>query len=131
MAMRKTAPVTRFDFCNPKLCISQMSQKWASVEIWVKHPGRSSDLVRWEVNGLCFYRIPINESHLRSARRWSRKLDLFELKLANDFMKRRGLDWTHAFGTRVPPLAWIQDELRYWMPAQVRYRLPAVGMRSL
>ena len=83
------------------------------------------------MNGLCFYRIPINESHLRSARRWSRKLDLFELKLANDFMKRRGLDWTHAFGTRVPPLAWIQDELRYWMPALVRYRLPAVGMWSL
>ena len=55
---------------------------------------------------------------------------MVELKLANDFMKRRGGDWSCCWEL-VPPLDWVESELRYWMPALVRYPYPTSGPWSL
>ena len=53
---------------------------------------RSLDLVRWEVNGRYLGLRPITGDELRSARRWSRRLTLIEMKLASEFIKRRVLN---------------------------------------
>ena len=66
---------------------------------------------------------PISEIHLRSARRWSRRLSILELKLANRFMLSRGVDWCKCW-SRVPPLKWVEKELRYWMPALAKGCVP-------
>ena len=70
------------------------------------------------------------ECSLRSARRWSRRLGLLELSLASEFIKRRGVDYSRCWN-RVPPLEWVERELRYWMPALVRHCFPARGHQSI
>ena len=64
------------------------------------------------MNGRTVGMAPIPDRDLRSARRWSKRIGLTELKIANDFMKRRRGEWC-----RVPPLDWIEEKLQYWMPA--------------
>ena len=48
---------------------------------------------------------------------------MMELKLANTYMRRRGADYGSFWG-RIPPLPWLEDELRYWMPALARECCP-------
>ena len=85
----------------------------------MRESDRSVELVRWEVNGLYLGQLPICDQDLRSARRWSKRLTMTELKLASAYMNRRGADYGRFWG-RVPPLGWVEDELRYWMPALAR-----------
>ena len=52
MEGKRRAPVMNFSFGNLQLWVSEHSQKWAAVEIWIREPLRSIELVRWEVNGM-------------------------------------------------------------------------------